>query len=67
MGYYKPKVGDKVRNKDGEVGKVTKVENIHNIFVNFPDGKGIYCLSRSKKCRRPHPAGHYDPLFPVKK
>jgi hypothetical protein len=66
MKHYRPKIGDTVRNREGEVGTVTKMENIHNVFVKYYDGgDGIHCLSRSKKCHRPHPLGHYDPLFPV--
>jgi hypothetical protein len=67
---YRPKVGDKVTDSDGDIGVVVEAKDIHNIFVKFPDksgriGQGFFCLSRSKKCRRPHPLGHYDPLFPL--
>jgi uncharacterized FAD-dependent dehydrogenase len=64
---YKPKIGDKVKNSDNEVGIITRIDDIHNVFVKFSNGgRGIYCLSKSKKCRRPQPFGHFDKLTLVK-
>ena len=51
----KIKVHDRVRDGEGYTGIVVKVEDRHNIYVEYDGGgQGIYCLV--KKCEG------YDPL-----
>ena len=43
------KVGDKVIDKDGTIGRVTEIESKHNIIVDCINclGSGIYCIDKN--------------------
>ena len=43
------KVGDKVIDKDGTIGRVTEIESKHNISVDYINclGSGIYCIDKN--------------------
>ena len=46
------KVGDRVKDQDGDTGTVIEVEDAHNVHValddnGFGQGRGIYCQEPS--------------------
>ena len=41
------KVGDKVINKDGDIGIVVNMENLHDVEVEYlGGGVGLYCIDK---------------------
>ena len=47
MNEFDIKKGDIVRDKNGDVGKVTNAKDTHNIYVDFPNGgSGLYCINK---------------------
>lgn len=51
LAYDEIKLGMKVTDADGAVGKVAECNDIHNVLVKYDDnaGLGFYCLD--KKCK----------------
>lgn len=50
------KYGRQVIDSEGHLGKISEIDEIHNVIVEFSDGgSGIYCLD--KTCLE------YDPLY----
>jgi hypothetical protein len=55
------KIGDSVKDSDGNEGKIISMETIHNVDVELMSGgKGIYCLD-------PDCEDLYDPLEKIQK
>ena len=47
--------GMRVKDKDGDVGKVVEYSDIHNIKVKLKDGIAFYCLVED--------CSEYEPLY----
>lgn len=42
------KIAIKVQDKDGDIGIITEIEDIHNIYVDLDNGgKAIYCMDKN--------------------
>lgn len=56
--YKKTFVGMKIIDKEGTEGVIIDREDIHNVYIKYPNGWGFYCLDET--CQE------YETFFEVK-
>lgn len=59
------KIGMKVIDNDKNIGTITEIEDIHNVFVEYDNG-GFGCHCFVEGCLD-NLVPYYDPLFEYKK